>query len=339
MAVVAAFAAALPASAFSLDLDSIAAWGRFPKFCIDTYRWGDKFFNSYDSAYVVGSGYKFNAKITNDSWIEQYNFQLPRDIKVDFATEPSTSMGLYLTYMAVSVGYDINISNLFRGVTKARSRYQFGFSCSLLSAEFYIENNDVGTKISRIGQWKDLKMPFDGAESHSWGVDAYYFFNHKRYSQAAAFNFSKIQHRSQGSFYAGLSIYSQNFDFDFSTLPREMIETLPEWWEDHHYRVTSHNYGIRLGYGYNWAFARKWILGVTASPTIGIRRGFVNSHDETTAFALNYRAKLSVVWNSGRWFFGAVGNIDGAMISDRSTIFLNHDISFSAALGYRFNIW
>ena len=44
------------ARAFSLDLDSIAAWGKFPNFCIKTYRWGDKFFNSYDSLYVIGSG-------------------------------------------------------------------------------------------------------------------------------------------------------------------------------------------------------------------------------------------------------------------------------------------
>ena len=31
-----------------LNLDSIAAWGKFPRFCINTYRWGDRFFNGYD---------------------------------------------------------------------------------------------------------------------------------------------------------------------------------------------------------------------------------------------------------------------------------------------------
>ena len=56
LAVILGAAAPQEARAFSLDLDSIAAWGKFPNFCIKTYRWGDKFFNSYDSLYVVVSG-------------------------------------------------------------------------------------------------------------------------------------------------------------------------------------------------------------------------------------------------------------------------------------------
>lgn len=62
--------------AISFDLDSIAAWGKFPKFCIDTYRWGDRFFNTYDSLYVVGSGTKFNVKLTTDSWLNYINFRI-----------------------------------------------------------------------------------------------------------------------------------------------------------------------------------------------------------------------------------------------------------------------
>ncbi|MGM9872585.1 MAG: hypothetical protein ACI30X_03930, partial [Muribaculaceae bacterium] len=52
MVLMLAVLAPLSASAFSLALDSIAEWGKFPRFCIDVYRWGDKFFNSYDSTYV-----------------------------------------------------------------------------------------------------------------------------------------------------------------------------------------------------------------------------------------------------------------------------------------------
>ena len=40
----AALAAPQRADALSLDVDSIAAWGKFPRFCMDVYRWGDKFF-------------------------------------------------------------------------------------------------------------------------------------------------------------------------------------------------------------------------------------------------------------------------------------------------------
>ena len=65
--------------AFSFDLDSIAQMGKFPRFVVNTYRWGDKFFNSYDSAYVEGTGYKFNVKAKSELWKDSYIFSLPDD--------------------------------------------------------------------------------------------------------------------------------------------------------------------------------------------------------------------------------------------------------------------
>lgn len=331
----------MTANAISFALDSIAAWGKFPRFCINTYRWGDRFFNTYDSLYVKGSGYKFNVKATSDSFLDFYGFSLPNKTRVDMLSDPTTSVGAYLTYMAVSVGYDINLSNLFRTPSSARSRYRFGFDCSLLSVETYIENNQIGTKIRRFGDNTDINMPFNDIHIKSWGIDAYYFFNHKRYSQPAAFSFSRIQKRSQGSFYAGLSVYSQNYDFDFNSLPADMQQQLPSWWDNRHYKVKTRNYGLRFGYGYNWAFAPKWLLSVSISPTVGVRHGFVNSETEEIDLSLYYRARFSIVWNSvsGRWFAGAIGKLDSAIINDRQTTFMGHDMSFSAAVGYRFNLW
>lgn len=326
-------------SAVSFNLDSIAEWGKFPRFCVNTYRWGDKFFNSYDSTYVVGTGTKFNVKVTADSWFDSYRFLMPEGQYVDLISDPSTSIGAYLTYLAVSVGYDINISNLFGDVKHARSRYKFGFNCSLLSAEAYLENNEVGTTMTRFGHMKHLDIPFDGVKIGSWGLDVYYFFNHKKYSQAAAFNFSKIQRHSQGSFYAGLSIYHQNYDFDFSGLPAEMLQILPEEWMNYHYKVNTTNYGFRLGYGYNWVLGKKWIVCISISPTVGFKRGYVNSDSKQTSFSLFNRAKVSAVWNSGRWFLGIIGSADTSIVSDRSTTFLGNNFSASASVGYRFNLW
>lgn len=36
---------AVPGKALSFALDSVAEWGKFPRFCVNTYRWGDRFFN------------------------------------------------------------------------------------------------------------------------------------------------------------------------------------------------------------------------------------------------------------------------------------------------------
>ena len=58
------------AQGISFALDSIAEWGKFPRFCVNVYRWGDKFFNSYDSTYVQGSGKRWNIKLKGDSWMQ-----------------------------------------------------------------------------------------------------------------------------------------------------------------------------------------------------------------------------------------------------------------------------
>lgn len=336
-----AFVPAQSSHALSFNLDSIAEWGKFPRFCVNTYRWGDKFFNGYDTTYVKGTGYKFNAKVTTDSWLDGYRFTLPNNTHIFMRSDPSTSVGLYATYLAVSAGYDVNISKLFGGVDRSRQRFRFGFNCMLFAAEVYLIKNDVGTTIKRFGpssSRNNLSIPFNGINNSTWGLDAYYFFKHKRYSEAASFNFSRIQQKSHGSFYTGISIYEQNLDFDFSTVPDYLKVYLVDW-PDYKYTVNTKNYAVRLGYGYNWVFAPNWVLGVSESPIIGIRKGYVNSGIEKISMSLYNRFKLSTVWNSGRFFFGCVGKLDLAIVNNQKTTYAGGVLSGEAVFGVRFNLW
>lgn len=330
------------ASAISFNLDSIAEWGKFPRFVVNTYRWGDKFFNGYDTTYVQSTNYKFNVKFTTDSWLDGYRFKLPNDTRIFMRSDPSTSAGLYLTYLAVSVGYDINFSKIFGGVDRSRQRFRFGFNCMLFAAEAYLIKNDVGTTIKRFGPKgspSDLNQPFYGINNMMWGLDAYYFFTHKCYSEAASFNFSRVQKKSHGSFYTGFSIYNQKLDFDFSSLPESYKAYLPSNWTTQTYKVSTYNYALRFGYGYNWVFAPKWVLGVSESPIIGVRKGFVNSDIEKVSLSVYNRLKLSTVWNSGRLFFGVVAKFDLALLNDQQTAYAGGVLSGEAVFGFRFNLW
>lgn len=333
----------LRADALSLALDSVAEWGAFPRFCVDVYRWGDKFFNSYDSAYVVGTGYKFNVKAKGETWLDAYNFNLPNEIDMFMASDASTTVGAYVTYLAVSAGYDINTNQLFGGsAEQSRSRINLGFNCSLFAVEWNYVKNDVGTTIRRIGDHKDymkFDIPFDGINMSQWSLETYYFFNHKRYSQAAAFNYSKVQTRSQGSFYGGISISTQKYNFDFTQLPDNIRVLLPEQWQNSPYKVSTNNYAFRFGYGYNWVFARHWLLGVTESPIIGLRRGEINSNFDRNSFALSNRMGLSVVWNNRHWFAGVAGKFDSDILYDKDHTFITGLFTVEASIGYRFNIW
>lgn len=329
------------AGAVSFELDSIASWGKFPRFCVNTYRWGDKFFNSYDPAYVEGSGKRFNIKLKADSWFDSYDFRFDEGYKMEMYSNPSTTVGFHLTYMALSVGYDMNVSKYFNGGERARKKFNFQFNCSLFAVEYSYMTNDIGTHIKRVGYPGEVEhtdISFKGINTASWSVDMYYFFNHHRYSQAAAFYYSKLQRRSNGSFFAGLSFWGQRYAFDFRDLAQELNPALPAEW-DYTYWVKNKNYAVRVGYAYNWVFRRGWCLGAWIAPTMGLRKGFINNPgDERNSFGASAQARLSLIYNyKTKWFFGAVGRYESAIVYDKVHTLMSGTASVEVSAGFRFD--
>lgn len=332
------------ANAFGFDLDSVANWGKFPRFCVNTYRWGDKFFNSYDSTYVEGTGYKFNVKFKADTWSDNYNFLLPDDYRMSLASDLCTSAGVWVTYLAVSAGYDVNVNNILGVNSAARKRFNFKFSCALFAANLYWITNDVGTTIKKFGNNDNLhvhNLPFNGINTKLFGVDTYFFFNNKKYSQAAAFNYSKIQKKSQGSFCLGFSYWTQDFNFDFSQLPAEIKQEVPKEWvyDDYNYHIYNHNYSVCGGYCYNWAFNKHWILGVSETPIVGLKHGTFNGAEPRNSFSLYNRFQISAVWNNGRWFGGVIFKAENGLFYDKTHSLYSGVFTGEASFGYRFNLW
>lgn len=333
------------AFSFSLALDSIATWGKFPKFCVEAYRKGDRLINNYDTAYVQGTGYKFNIKSRTETWSDRYWFNLPDNYELQMASDQCTSTGLYLTYLAVSVGYDFNVSKIFGSREPARNRFIFQLNCSLFKVELSWINNNVSTNIRKFGTSSNMhtyNYRFPGINTDMFSVRAVYFFNHRKYSQAAALYYSRIQKRNQGSFYIGFDYWTQNFNFDFSMLPSDLRSQLPESWAefDYRYNAVNNNYALVVGYGYNLVFARHWLLGLNIAPSIGLKSGYLNNNSEKkNSFSLFNRASASVVWNNKHWFAAAILKIDNSLIYDRNHSLLNTIINGELSVGYRFNLW
>lgn len=330
--------------AFSFDLDSIAQMGKFPRFIVNTYRWGDKFFNTYDSAYVEGTGYKFNIKAKSEVWKDGYIFSLPDDYRMNMSSEVNVSGGFHLTYLAVSVGYDWNIGKLFNIGNTTRKKLNFTFNCALLSGEFYWTTNNVGTRILSYGpkgHETRSDIPFTGIDTDIFGCDIFYFINNKRYSRSAAFSYSKIQKKSQGSWFVGFSYWMQNFDFTFAELPQEILNGLPKSWAENGYCFNMHNnnYGVRFGYAYNWVFKRHWVASISESPVIGFKHGSVNNGDKRITPSIYNRAKASVVWTNKRWFAGAIISAENGIFYDKEQMLINTIVNLELSVGYRFNLW
>lgn len=320
------------------NLDSLAARGRFLNFCVDVYRWGDRAFNTYDTAYVVGTGYRWNIKLRNDNWMDGYSFNIESDLidgKLRMNSEVSSTIGLSLTFMAVTVGYNINISRLFYGRKTGRKLFNFNFCSSRLAVDFNLSKNNSFTKIRKSIDSDTPGVYFHGVENNSMVLNAYYFFNNFKYAQAAAYNYSKIQRRSAGSIIAGFSVNLQDLNMDFS----EVINENPSLAPLRDFRLKSNNYTFIFGYGYNWVPNRHWVFNVTATPAVGWRYG-EQSYSEVAnkhySFSFNAYAKLGATYNLNRWFISLLGQMNMALYAEKRYTFVSLLGNLTLLGGFRF---
>ena len=99
-----------------------------------------------------------------------------------------------------------------------------------------------------------LELPPEVLTLKSLNVNAYYAFNHRRFSYPAAFSQSYIQRRSAGSFLLALSAQGQR------AKTKVQYESI----------LNVTNIGIGAGYGYNWVPSRHWLFHISSLPTFTV---------------------------------------------------------------------
>lgn len=321
--------------------DKSVKYPRFVKMCVDLYNWGDRTFNSYDTAYVVGTGKRWKLMVKNDNWIDFYNLKLPESIHIGMASDIAPNLSASISYMALSFSYMLNLDYLFGGEPVKHRRFDLNFSCSLIAFDVYYSKNLGNTNITQLGDtYRNYNFfhsdyHFTGLTLESFGVDMYYFFNNKKYSQGAAYSYSKDQKRSAGSFISGLTFSHQNVKMNFNTLPDEIIEELPA--DKRKYHVHYRDFCFMLGYGYNWVFRKNWLLNFTMIPCIGFNRSLNDTEErKKEMFSYNIKAKFALVYNHNRFFYSMNCKFDGHFYRTNKYRFFNSYTNLAFVAGFRF---
>ena len=319
--------------------DTNIRYPKFLNFCVNTYRWGDRVFNSYDTTYVRATGKNWKLMVKNHDWIDSYvGWLTPDRMRLGLSSSVASSVGLQLAFMAVSYAYMFDIDNLLGGDATKHKRQDFSFTCSRFSIDIYYLKNESRTSIHHFGNYNHGKWftkDFFDLNRECYGVYGYYYFNNKRYSQAAAYCFSKVQLKSAGSFLAGMSFSHQDVSMNFATLPADMQAELPG--DERFYRFHYNDYNITAGYAYNWVFRKNWLFNVTAAPSIGYRKSMNSSIEGSKSLlATDLRFKMSLVLNRVRWFYGAqfISDMNWYHSPKHHFINANHDLTLVA--GFRF---
>ncbi len=318
--------------------DTTVRYPKFLKFCLDVYHWADHFFNYYEPEYVVGTGKRWKARIVSDNWADSHAMTFPKDMKMAMLSRVYANIGAYVQYMAVSAGYTFDVSNIAHTKMMDHAKMEFGFNCALFDIELYYHENTGGTYLRRFGDYLDgkfFKERFPGVSFYTFGIDATYFFNHKRYSQGAAYNFSKFQKRSQGSLIIGFSYVNNNIMFDFRELPLDLLPylTIPVSTYHFHYR----SYAIIGGYGYNWVVNKRLLFNGTLIPSLGLTHCYEDSLEgEKYMLSRNLAGKASVTYNLGNFFFSGIFRFNGNWYRSNTYSLFSSILNFSGNVGFRF---
>ena len=314
--------------------DPTMGYPKFVKFCYKAYKWGDKAFNSYDTAYVVSTGKNWKLTLKNRNWIDHFDGRNQYGDML-FTSCTSSNIGLHLSFMALSVGYSIDIDRIFGG-KKMSEMMEFSFTCARFTAEFRKTKN-YGSMKSRFkpkgGKWQnDDKIT--ALQRETMGFSATYFFNNRKYARAAAYCYSKFQRRSAGSPLAGLSIINYDFDIDYEKLEPAEIEELKRLNVGH---VRYTDYCLRGGYAYNWVMNSKFLLNVTGMLGGGVKH--IHSTEiqpSANTGALHLSANVAITYNHRRFFASVQSNVNTSLNFEKDATYDYTIGDLTAVLGLRF---
>ena len=315
-----------------------------------------KSFDEYDTTYISPNYYNYTAMMQNTNFYQVYRLQATNAAghtqSLHIAPTPSFKVGPYIGWRWIFLGYTFDIGHP-KSATKT-TEFNLSLYSSMLGCDLvYIRNTGDFTirKAEGFGENADKMakgMEFSGLDTYTTSLNAYYVFNHRHFSYPAGFAQSTVQRKSCGSWILGFRFDKQRTKFDHTRLPKFITGSEPgaETPLIDEMKIAQLNYfnvSASGGYAYNWVFARNFLLSVSLSPSIGIKKmkGERLSGKEFWSniknFNFDFISRAGIVWNNTHWFAGAsfVGHLYDYR---RDRISLSNSINyFNVYAGFNFN--
>lgn len=318
--------------------DTTVQYPKFLGFCVKVYNWGDKVFNSYDTTYVVGTGRRWKARVASDNWVDSYYMNIGRNMPIRMMSDIYCSAGFFLQYMAVSYGYSLDLSNIIGNRPANHKKMEYNFNCARFNIEAHYWENTGGSYIRTFGDYHKghlIKEEFPGVIFKTIGTSGYFFFNNKKYSMGAAYNFSKIQKKSAGSAIIGFNFNNLDVTMDFNHLPANLVPFLK--FDPSRYRFHYNTFAIMSGYSYNWVLNKRLLFNISAFPGVGYTKSYGDSVEANSKqLSMVIKGQTSLTYNLGDFFVCAVGKMDGNWYISRNLSFLSSVENLQISTGVRF---
>ena len=265
-------------------------------------------FTEIDTSYVEPQHYNWAFMLQGT-----YNYE------VTFAPAPTFKFGPYFGWRWIFLGYTIDLKSLSFSSTK--QEFDFSFYAAQVGIDLFYRRTGSDYMIRNVDFGKEVNtamledVSFDGLSVGITGFNAYYIFNHKRFSYPAAFNQSTMQKISCGSWMAGLGYMRNKLAFDYDKMQDLMSERLSDDVKlDSGLMFNSvkyYNVNASVGYAYNWVFARNCLFCSSLSMALAYKKTRGETIDEDKKgfnlknFNVDGIGRFGIVWNNNKWYAGA----------------------------------
>ncbi len=284
-------------------------------------------FNAIDATYIIPNKYNWAFMLQNTNSFETYTLQ-SRELgqKISFSPKPAVKIGPYLGWRWIFLGYTVEISSLGKGQQSKKTEFELSLYSAMLGCDLIYRRTGNDFRLRKAKGLGESAKDAEGESCHGinvkvTGINAYYIFNHKRFSYPAAFAQSTVQRKSCGSWKAGFSYTRHELNFDYGALPPALTQD-PEHGLSQDFRINKlkyDDYSISCGYAYNWVFKPGWLLCVSLAPAIGYKQTRSNvepvEKEETDEpfwssifnldnFNVDVTGRVGLVWNNTKYFGG-----------------------------------
>ena len=285
-------------------------------------------FNAMDTTYITPNRYNWAFMLQNTYSFETYALN-SRELgqKLSFYPKPAVKIGPYLGWRWIFLGYTFEVSSLGKGHQSRKTEFEMSLYSAMLGCDLIYRRTGDGFRLRKAKGLGEEAEEMEGTTCKGinvkvTGINAYYIFNHKRFSYPAAFAQSTVQRKSCGSWKVGLSFTRHELDFDYDALPAGLTQN-PGHELSQDFRINNlkyDDYSVSCGYAYNWVFKRDWLLCVSLAPAIGYKRTHSNLSPVETGtgedrpfwpslfnldnFNIDVTGRIGLVWNNTKYFGG-----------------------------------
>ena len=225
---------------------------------------------------------------------------------------------LSANYRGLAASLAFNPSNIFG--KHSSTEFNINSYSNKYGFDILFENNGQYSATAKVnGQYFDVGEV--DVKEKSLTINGYYAFNGDRFSYPAAFSQSFIQKRSVGSLMAGISYHR-------STLRMDHYEDVE--YDDIRKIKTSYA-GLGIGYGYNFVPSRKWLIHISALPTLVlwneskvVYAGYVKDFDRMFP-EYSIVGRFAIIHYYKSFFTGATLVLNFTTVGDIEALRLTHN--------------